>query len=222
MGFITKLQAINQMLLAAGESPVADLINNSGIDTGIAETILEQASLDFQLRGLANNKIIRKFNPNSYNKIIFDSGDSDEEGIISAELVSLHLTTDGQRIIAKVLNDTPPKLYNYTEDKDTWITGDYYIEVTKKLKWEHLDTPIQRAIMATAMRQYQISTQGDGEADRYLEYNEQFYNIKGKASDINYKKRNIFEGGDMNVRGAAFRNPYIYDPSRYRYWRGNR
>jgi hypothetical protein len=222
MGFITKLQAINQMLLAAGESPVADLLDSSGIDTGIALIILEQSSLDFQMRGLANNKIIRKFNPDSNGKIIFDSGDSDEEGVISAELVSLHINTDNNRIIAKVLNDNPPRLYNYTDDTDIWKTGDYYIEVTKKLRWEHLDTPIQRAIMATAMRQYQIATQGDGEADRYLEYNEQFFHTKGRSADINYKKRNIFETGDMNVRGAAFRNPYIYDPSRYRYWRGNR
>jgi hypothetical protein len=78
MGFITKLQAINQMLLAAGESPVADLLNNSGIDTSVAETILEQASLDFQLRGLANNKMIRKLNPNAQGKIYLPVGaDSD-------------------------------------------------------------------------------------------------------------------------------------------------
>ena len=106
MGFITKLQAINQMLLAAGEAPVADLLNNSGIDTSVAETILEQASLDFQLRGLANNKMIRKLNPNSEGKIYFSVGaDSDEEGIISADLMSLHLNTNNERIVAKVYND---------------------------------------------------------------------------------------------------------------------
>jgi hypothetical protein len=222
MGFITKLQAINQMLLTAGESLVADLNESSGIDTGIAETILEQSSLDIQMRGLANNKLVRKFNPDSTGKIIFDSGDSDEEGVISAELISWHLNTDGLKITAKLLSDNPPRLYNYTDETDVWTTGDYYVEVIKKLRWEHLDTPVQRAIMASAMRQYQIITQGDGEADRYLEYNEQMFHLKGKASDINDKKRNIFHTGDANVRGAVFRNPYIYDPSRYRYWRGDR
>lgn len=222
MGFITKLQAINQMLLTAGESLVADLSGDSGIDTGIAETILEQASLDIQMRGLANNKITRKFNPNSDKKIIFDAGDSDEEGIISAELISWHLNTEGIKITAKLFSDNPPRLYNYTDDTDIWADGDYYVEVIKKLRWEHLDTPIQRSIMASAMRNYQIITQGDGEADRFLEFNEQMFHLKGKASDINDKKRNIFETGDANVRGAVFRNPYIYDPSRYRYWRGDR
>jgi hypothetical protein len=227
MGFITKLQAINQMLLAAGEAPVADLTNNSGIDTGIADTILEQASIDFQLRGLANNKIVRKFNPDSSGKIYFDVGaDTDEEGIMSADLMSLHLNSDNQQIVAKVFNDgtgsaNSIKLYNFTDDTDIWTTGiDYYIEIVKKLKWEHLDTACQRAILASAARNYQILTQGDPAADQFLSYQEQIFNIKGKAADINDKKRNIFKDGDANARGAIFRNPYIYDPSRYRYWRG--
>ena len=50
----------------------------------------------------------------------------------------------------------------------------------------------------------------------------EMFHLKGRASDINDKKRNIFQSGDANVRGAVFRNPYTYDPSRYRYWRGNR
>ena len=227
MGFITKLQAINQMLLAAGEAPVADLTNNSGIDTGIADTILEQASIDFQLRGLANNKIVRKFNPDSSGKIYFDVGaDTDEEGIMSADLMSLHLNSDNQQIVAKVFNDgtgsaNSIKLYNFTDDTDVWTTGiDYYIEIVKKLKWEHLDTACQRAILASAARNYQILTQGDPAADQFLSYQEQIFNIKGKAADINDKKRNIFKDGDANARGAIFRNPYIYDPNRYRYWRG--
>lgn len=227
MGFITKLQAINQMLLAAGEAPVADLTNNSGIDTGIADTILEQASIDFQLRGLANNKIIRKFNPDSNGKIYFDVGaDTDEEGILSADLMSFHLTSDNQQIVAKVFNDgtgssNSIKLYNFTDDTDVWTTGvDYYIEIIKKLKWEHLDTACQRAILATAARNYQILTQGDPAADQFLSYQEQMFNIKGRAADINDKKRNIFKSGDANVRGAIFRNPYVYGINSVRYWRG--
>lgn len=227
MGFITKLQAINQMLLAAGESPVADLNNNSGIDTGIAETILEQASLDFQLRGLANNKIIKKYNPDTNGKILFPLGsDADEEGVMSAELMSLHLNSNNERIIAKLYDDGTGtvgsvKLYNFTDETDVWTTGtDYYIELIRKLKWEQLDTPTQRAIMATACRHYQNLTQGDPSTDQFLAMQEQLFSIKGRAADINQKKRNIFRDGDANVRGAVFRNPYIYDPSRYRYWRG--
>lgn len=226
MGFITKLQAINQMLLAAGEAPVADLLNNSGIDTGVAETLLEQASLDFQLRGLASNKMVRKLNPNSEGKIYLSVGaDSDEEGVISADLLSLHLNNNNERIVAKVYNDGTGatgsiKLYNFTDETDVWTPTDYYIEIIKKLKWDHLDTAVQKAILTTAARHYQILTQGDPAADQFLAYQEQVFNAKGKSADINDKKRNLFITGDANVRGAAFRNPYSSDPARYRFWRG--
>ena len=60
MGYLSKLNAVNLMLLASGESLVADLQEASGIDTGISEFLLDQASLDHQLRGQVENKITRK------------------------------------------------------------------------------------------------------------------------------------------------------------------
>ena len=229
MGFITKLQAINQMLLAAGEAPVADLANNSGIDTGVAETLLEQASLDFQIRGLANNKLIRKITPDAEGRIYFQVGeDSDEEGIISADLMSAHINSNNEVIVAKIYNDGTGssgsvKLYNFTDETDIWDTNQtYYIEVIKKLKWDHLDTTAQRAILATASRQYQNLTQGDPSTDQFLGYQGEMFNAKGRAADINDKKRNIFKTGDINVWGAISRTPYINNPNRYRYWQGDR
>jgi len=226
MGFITKLQAVNQMLLASGESPVADLIGNSGIDTGIADTILEQASLDFQLRGLANNKIVKKMNADSNGKIYLPLGDGDEEGVIAADLMSTHYNVDNNIIVARVYDEGTGasqsiKLYNFTDDTDIWsLTEDYYVEIIKKLKWSHLDTPTQRAILASAARHYQILTQGDSTTDSFLAYQEQLFSIKGRAADINDKKRNIFITGDGNVRGAAYRNPYLQDSTLRRFWQG--
>lgn len=226
MGFITKLQAVNQMLLASGESPVADLIGNSGIDTGIADTVLEQASLDFQLRGLANNKIVKKMNADSNGRIYLPLGDGDEEGVIAADLMSTHYNVDNNIIVARVYDEgtgasQSVKLYNFTDDTDIWsVTEDYYVEIIKKLKWSHLDTPTQRAILASAARHYQILTQGDSTADSFLAYQEQLFSIKGRAADINDKKRNIFITGDGNVRGAAYRNPYLQDSTLRRFWQG--
>jgi len=224
MGFISKLQAINQMLLSSGEAPVADLLGNSGLDTGIADIILEQASLDFQLRGLANNKIMKKLNPDSAGRIYLPVGaDSDEEGLISADLMSTHLNDNNEIIVARVSNEGTNaafsiKLVNFTDDTDIWkLNVDYYVELVKKLNWSTLDTSSQRAILATANRQYQALTQGDSTTDQFLAYQEDMFRVKGRASDINDKKRNIFFSGDRNVRGAAGRTPYDYDPRR---WQG--
>lgn len=219
MGLITKLQAVNQMLLASGENLVADLDGDSGIDTGIAEAILDQVSLDFQMRGLANNKIVKKFNADDNGYIILPTSDAEDDGLISAELVSAHITSENWLIRARVSNITdPPRLYNITEDTDKWTTGvDYYVELVRKIVWENLDTPVQRAIMATAMRQYQIVTQGDEGADAFLGYQEQLFSAKGKAGDINDKKRNIFNTNSI-MRSAAYRQRYLADPNRFRYW----
>ena len=220
MGMITKLQAVNNMLLAAGESLVADLDNESGIDTEIALTILENTSLDYQLRGLVNNKYTRKINPNASSKIILPMPDADEEGIISIELKSQHFNDDGILIQTRLYNSSPPRMWNVTDDTDIFKKDkDYYWEIIQKIKWENLDTPAQRAIMTTAMRHYQIVTQGDEATDAFLAYQEQMFAAKQKAADINDKKRNIFTSGDISVRSAISRVPFSSDPSRFRYWR---
>ena len=219
MGLITKLQAVNQMLLASGENLVADLNNDSGIDTGIALSILDQVTLDFQLRGLANNRFVKKFEPDTNGNILLAFTDSDEDGLISAELVSMHLNADNYLIKARILDGSPPRLWNITDDTDIWDSSKapYYLEITVKLPWENLDTPVQRAVMATAIRHYQIITQGDEGSDAFLAYQEQLHNTKGRAADMNDKRKNIFSSNSI-LRDATFRTRYFSDPNRFRYW----
>lgn len=221
MGLITKLQAVNQMLLSSGENLVSDLEGESGIDTAIAETILEQTSLDYQLRGIAANKYVKKIELKSDGYIALPTPDSDEEGILAVELLSSHTAADNAREIqARVLNNaSPARLWNITDDTDIWVAtkGPYYVEFTMKLPWENIETPIQRAILATAMRHYQSITQGDEATDAFLGYQEQLYSIKSRASDINDKKRNVFSSNTI-YRDAAYRARYLSDPTRFRYW----
>jgi hypothetical protein len=220
MGLISKLTAVNQMLLTAGENLVADLENASGVDTGIAEHILEQCSLDFQMRGMANNKVVRKMNTNLDYKLLLPNPDGDEAGVISAELISFHVNSDNTQIKVRVLSDSPARLWNTTDDTDIFKANeDYYVELIMKLMWENLDTPVQRAILSSAMREYQILTQGDSSTDAYLALQQQVFNAKGKAADINDKKKNIFSSGDPSLQSAVNRNAYTNDPSRFRFWR---
>mgnify|MGYP003349950574 FL=1 len=86
MGYLSKLDAVNMMMLSAGESLVADLEEASGIDTGIAEFLLEQVSLDYQLRGLAENKITRLIEPNTDGLILLGYHNNDYTGILEASL----------------------------------------------------------------------------------------------------------------------------------------
>ena len=71
------------------------------------------------------------------------------------------------------------------------------------LKWEHLDTTTQRSVLASAMRRYQMLTQGDRVIDQVLAMDEQMGRIKSRANNITDRKKNI-----LNNMDAANRWPY--------------
>ena len=57
MGMISRLDAINHMLLMAGESMVDNLdVDTGGMDTEVCLQVFDRTLTDFQFRGLANNK----------------------------------------------------------------------------------------------------------------------------------------------------------------------
>ena len=216
MGSISKLNAVNQMLLAAGEQIVADLSDGSGISTGIAEFILDQIILDIQMRGLASNVNLTKVTPDSTTKKITLGSD-----VISAELISHHTNDDGYVIVA-VIRGAPnsQRLFNVTDQTEEFQVGtEYTLKQTYKLEWEELDTPLQRQIMGTAKRQYQMMIQGDGDADRMLAQDELIFSAKGRSQDIAKKKRNIMSSYGSMLKEAINRTGVSNDPSRYRFWR---
>ena len=214
MGVISKLDAVNHMLLMAGESMVSDLENNSGLDTETAEFCLDQFIRDYQMRGMANNRYIKKYNLTSDGKITLDST------TLSAELVSHHTNDESYNIIGIAKGDTDKYLWNVTDQTDQWDANtDFRVELIIQIEWENMDTPVQRAILASAARQYQLVTQGDGDADQYLDALEGLYMAKGKAADIDDKRRNILLSGSMTMRHALNRHGPIHDATVLRYWR---
>jgi len=218
MGVISKLDAVNHMLLMAGESPVSDLESLGGVDTGVCEDVLERVLVDFQSRGLANNQYTKKFSLTTAGEI------SVGNNIISAELVSSHVNDDGFYIIGvgRTVDDSTgvTKLWNVTDQTIEWeASTDYYIEIVVKVVWNEMDTPIQRAIMSSAARQYQVIMQGDIQADRYLQELEMMYTIRGKGADVDNKRRSIFNSGTPKLRDIHNRGSSANDPSRFRYWR---
>ena len=214
MGVISRLDAVNHMLLMAGESLVSDLENNSGLDTEVSEFILEQFVQDFQIRGLANNTFVRKENLTTEGTIVLPAN------TISAELTSYHTNPDGWKILGLVKGYPDKKLFNVTDQTYDWKSGvDYYIEIIHTIKWEDMDTPVQRGILSGAARQYQLVTQGDGDADIYLQSLEALHITNSKASILDDKNRNVFNSGTPKLRNLLSRRMGTNDPTRFRYWR---
>ena len=218
MGYFTRLQAVNEMLLASGEDLVSDIGDSSGVDTAIAEFVLDRTTEEFQFRGTAGNTYVKKVKPDSNNKIVL-GGD-----IISVNLISEHTSDDsengyaGYEIEAAIRGEPNGYLFNVTEQTDRWEAGtEYTLEFIQYLRWEDMDTVIQKAIIASACRWYQMITQGDGDADQFLAQREMFMQSKGKGADIARKNFSIFDG-DVGRRGI-FRDKFSNDPSRFRFWK---
>ena len=220
MGYISRLQAINEMLLASGEDLVSDLDENSGIDTSIAEFILDRAAEEFLLRGTAANTYVRKLKPDPITCRIDLPND-----IMSARLVSGHTSDDttngydGYMVETGIRGEPNGYLFNVTEQTDKFDKNtEYTIEFIQYMKWEDMDTPIQKSIIASSSRMYQMLTQGDDSADAFLSLKEGLLGAKGKGADIKHKGRTIFQG-DLARRSFRNRGFATNDPSRFRFWR---
>ncbi len=217
MGSISKLDAVNHMLLMAGESLVSDINENSGLDTETALFCLAQFIRDFQMRGIANNRYIKKETLDTKGQITLPTSPYDT---LSAELLSSHSNDEGYRIIGVAKGVASKFLWNVTDQTDQWdASTEYVIEIIQAVNWEDMDTPVQRGILAAAARQYQMVTQGDGDADNYLSQLEGVYMAKGKGSDYDDRRRNVFTAASSKLREAMNRNSYTYDATRLRYWR---
>ncbi len=199
MGLIPKLQAINRMLVSAGEHPVSDL---SGVnrDISAATLLFEQASIDYQLRGQADNKFIKKFTPDANGKILIGYPSADYIGVLGVRLLSSHINNNNQAIKVRLLEAAPPRLWNITDNTDVFDTNQQYtVELTVLFSWEQLDTVAQNYIMLDATRRYQMIMQADADLDLALGMEQLKARVKARANDIRKKRRTIWENP-----GAAF------------------
>ena len=216
MGALLKQDAVNQILLASGETMVNNLTEDTGVDTSVAEFILDQITRDWQLRGIAENELVTYYAPdtNDNNKIVLKQGtaSSTDGSTIYAELISRHYTeysVDGrpqQLIMAIIRHDSgqaggnanyKPILYNIIEDTSSWVVptgstnGKYTVLERIQLAWADMTTAIQQGITDQAARHYQMLTTGDGEVDRMLASREQVSRMRARASDISKKSRSF-------------------------------
>lgn len=215
MGAYTKLSAINEMLLLSGETPVASLVGSAGVDTSIAEQILDQKTIDVQARGLANNITIRTMTADAQGVVHLPSN------VMSADTLTSVLSDREDiyrsRITTRGWESGAPYLYNLT-DGTKFLTPlkDYEVEVILQVDWEDMDTPIQKDITTQASRTYQMLSQGDGAVDGYLSQLEAFYSAKAKGADTRAKNYNTLFMQN-NAFSSLNRNAKN-DPNRFRYW----
>lgn len=193
MGAYTRLEAINRMLTGSSEHFVNSLDSESGVDTSVAQQILDQNIKYALTQGLVNNRFYKKFTPSKStdpaktNKIFLPID------TMSAELVEDVLNVEGNGYVIASVRSNPLRLWNVTDQTDIWEADrEYIVDITVSLNWEDIDTGMQNAIIASSAREYQMITNGDDKLDNFLTQREVVYQAKGKARDVKKKKRNIF------------------------------
>lgn len=205
MGIYSYTDAVNHMLLSSGEHLVSSLNNDSGVDTQVAEFILNQTIKAMVMRGVANNRYVTEITPNGQDQIVLPSN------ACYAQVVEpLYDPTTGE-VIQTTLKSNPTRLFNITKQTDVF-TKALKVEIIVLLGdennnygWDDIDSPLQRSIMEMAAREYQMTTQGDLDIDKRMAVREAYHVSRGRASDIFKKNRSILLG-DVGTAAAVSRS----------------
>ena len=206
MGLYSYTDAINHMLLSSGEHLISDLTSESGVDTSVAQFILNQTIKAMVMRGIANNRYVITQAPDPNGKINLPSN------ACYAQVVEPLFDPTTGEVIQTTLKSTNsgPVLFNITKQTDVFDkTLDIEVIITlgnaqNYYGWDNIDSALQRGIMESAAREYQLITQGDLDVDKRMAVREQYHIARGRASDIFKKNRSIFLG-DAGTRAAVDR-----------------
>lgn len=206
MGLYSYTDAINHMLLSSGEHLISDLTSESGVDTSVAQFILNQTIKAMVMRGIANNRYVITQAPDQNGKINLPSN------ACYAQVVEPLFDPTTGEVIQTTLKSTNsgPVLFNITKQTDVFDkTLDIEVIITlgdsnNYFGWDDIDSALQRGIMESAAREYQLITQGDLDVDKRMAVREQYHIARGRASDIFKKNRSIFLG-DAGTRAAVDR-----------------
>ncbi len=159
---MTKLEAVNDILLSIGEKPVNGL--SSGLpDAALAEAILDKVSRQVQLEG---------WNSNTRRGIELTR---DSNNIIAVPINTLRVKTTNSKshrktnrprlsghinvTVRRSADDTQFLLYDLDDDSETWANDSTLtVDIVQMLQFEHLPTALQLYIAALAGRKFQAGT----------------------------------------------------------------
>lgn len=143
----SELEAVNVMLSAIGEAPVSSLDDPSLVDAALAQSILGEASVEIQTRGLhCNTEINFPLVPTV-----------DGEIKVPSNCVRID-TTDVSRDID--VTQRGDRLYDRGERSYTSFTQKLYVDMVLLFGFEELPQHVKRYITVKAARRFQARLVG--------------------------------------------------------------
>jgi hypothetical protein len=172
MGALNKLEAVNRILRFAGEYPVNSLSSSGLNDTLVAERILDETCLQYQIPGKVFNTIIGDRTPDSSGRITIP------DTTISVDSTGKDL---GRNVTQRGKN--PTYLFDIDNNTDVF-TGPIRIELVVRTEFEELPTTEQFAVVDSAARIYQMTVVGDVNQDAMIAEMAFMSRAMARAADI--------------------------------------
>ena len=174
MGALSKLDAVNRILRAAGEYPVSTLAVTGSNDVTMAVQTLDETTMHVQLGGLNCNTVETEVLPNSTGRILV------EDTVISVDTIG----TDASRNIVQ-RGRNPTYLFDVDNNTDIFDIGTpVKVRIVSNLPFESLPTAEQFQVTDYAARMYQMATVGEIAQDKLLSEISMLSRAAGRASNI--------------------------------------
>lgn len=215
MAGITELDAINYMLVNAGEQPVTSLTGaDLATDTTTARFMLSIVNKEVQERGLDEN-VFEQFLVMNNIDGSFAVPDKTIDVYLKTPIRWKDTTGEERNVINVAVRDG--KVYNIDQqtfdfspykDQLNEDAGALKVVVKVYLDFNNLNPVTKRTVMEEAARRYQLATQASSQIDGFLSQRTQISRVNHRANDINNKNRNLFDGSDAGRRFAVDRSIY--------------
>lgn len=184
MGALSKLDAVNRILVASGEFPVSSLTVSGANDVTIAIQMLNEATIMVQMNGTNTNTIYSEVLP-------------DNDGKIYVSDNVIHVDTYGNSADRNVAAQgrNPTYLIDLdNEGTDVFETGvTLYIKTVVQIDFEDLETADQFFACDHAARRYQILTVGDKQSDAVLNEQAMLSRINARSKDVRARDANFMD-----------------------------
>lgn len=175
MGALSKLDAVNRILVAAGEYPVSSLTVTGANDITIAVQMLEEATTMVQINGTNTTTIFKTVTPDTNGRIF-----------VPDTVIHVDTVKDSIGRNVAVQGRTPTYLIDLdNEGTDVFEAGTTLnISMKVRLDFENMETADQFFATDLAARRYQIFTVGDRQTDALLNEQFQLSRIHARAKDV--------------------------------------
>lgn len=183
----SRLQAVNTILRAVGETPVSSLETESGVDVEMAEATLDQVNREVQNIGWEFNSGLTTFSPDSSGKIQLPATvlrfSSPGRGVGGGA----NHPGAGTRLVTR-----SGYLYNRTDETDTFASP-VTLEVVEYVDWSDLPEAARTYITLKAARRYADRTLGDAALSQYTRQDEQEAAFAVRKEETATGNRRIFD-----------------------------